>query len=78
MVWELIVKKEYIRTGPANPACSVGANKNILLDYFSRPAQSVCLTNYDILNINTIDKITHVCYTQNKLENKINILTNHN
>jgi len=28
------------------------------------------------LSINTIDKITHVCYTQDKLENKIKILTN--
>ena len=38
----------------------------------------VNLTNHHILSINTIDKITHVCYTQNKLENKTNILTNHN
>ena len=38
----------------------------------------VYLTDLDILSINTIDKITHVCYTQNKLENKTNILTNHN
>ena len=30
------------------------------------------------LSINTIDKIAHVCYTQIKLENKINILTNNN
>jgi len=30
------------------------------------------------LSINTIDKITHVCYTQDKLENKIKILTNKN
>ena len=34
------------------------------------------MTNLGILSINTIDKITHVCYTQNKLEHKTNILTN--
>ena len=34
------------------------------------------LTNRDNFSINTIDKITNVCYTQNKLENKTKILTN--
>ena len=39
---------------------------------------SVNLTKRHILSINTIDKITYVCYTENKLENKIKILTNNN
>ena len=34
------------------------------------------LTKCNILSIKGIDKINQVCYTQNKLENKTNILTN--
>lgn len=38
----------------------------------------VNLTKLPLFSINTIDKIAHVCYTQDKLENKIKILTNKN
>ena len=34
------------------------------------------MTNSIDIAINTIDKIAHVCYNENKLENKTNILTN--
>ena len=34
------------------------------------------MTKYRNITINTIDKIAHVCYNENKLENKTNILTN--
>ena len=36
----------------------------------------VNLTNHKKLSINTIDFFSKVCYTEIKLENKINILTN--
>ena len=37
---------------------------------------SVNLTNHQKLSINTIDFFSKVCYTEDKLENKIKILTN--